>query len=91
MGNLSALPPLTDLFKCHTVEVVEMVSAEGMQDALKWLLDKVIYLSMAQDAMDVPGLQRQIGNLRQDLAESRAEATDLAAKQARSCYQSLPN
>ena len=81
MGNLSVMPPLTELFKCHTVEVVEMVSGDGLQDALKWLIERVTDLHKVQETTDVPDLQRQIEDVQQEVVSLRSEAAESASKQ----------
>ena len=83
MGNLSVMPPLTELFKCHTVEVVEMVSGDGLQDALKWLVERVTDLYKVQEAIDVPDLQRQIEDVQQEVVSLRSEAAGSASKQVK--------
>jgi len=83
MGNLSVMPPLTELFKCHTVEVVELVSGDGLQDALKWLVARVTDLYKVQEAIDVPDLQRQIEDVQQEVVSLRSEAAESASKQVK--------
>ena len=76
-------PDMSDLFKCHTVEVVEMISSDGLQHALRWLTERTIALSAVQDKIDIPALHNKIEELRDKAAGLKAEAGDATAKQVR--------
>ena len=74
---------MSDLFKCHTVEVVEMISTDGLKNALRWLTEKIVALSAVQDCTDIPGLHDKIEELRDEAAGLKAEANDARAKEVR--------
>ena len=85
MGDTSMIefPDMSDLFKCHTVEVVEMISSDGLNTALRWLTEKIVALSAVQEKIDIPALHDKIEELRHEAAELKAEAGDASAKQVR--------
>ena len=85
MGNIgiSGAPEMSDLFKCHTVEVVEMISTDGLKNALRWLTERIVALSAVQDNIDIPALHDKIEELRDEATGLKAEASDATAKQVR--------
>ena len=85
MGDISMIefPDMSDLFECHTVEVVEMISSDGLKNALRWLTERTVALSAAQDTIDIPALHDKIEELRDEAAGLKAEAGDATAKQVR--------
>ena len=76
-------PDMSDLFKCHTVEVVEMISSDGLNNALRWLTERAVALSAVQDKIDIPALQNKIEELQDEAAGLKAKAGDATAKQVR--------
>ena len=85
MGNISMLevPEMSDLFQFHTVEVIEMISTDGLKTALGWLTERIVALSAVQDKIDIPALHDKIEELRDEAAGIKAEASDATAKQVR--------
>ena len=58
-----------------------MLSTDGLENALRWLTERIVALSAVQAEIDVPALHDKIGELRDEVAGLKAEISDATAKQ----------